>query len=445
VAAIIVGAGPTGLTLGATLARRGHRVVAVDRDPGPARDGSWRRRGVMQFEHPHGFRAQVRDLLVAEWPEAWQRWLDLGAEPFDLPLPGAASPVVGVRSRRSTYERALRRAAGEVDGLAVEVGHVAGVVERDGRVVGVVVDGVTVEADLVVDAGGRVSRLSARPVAELAADTGMAYVTRTYRRRHGTAHGPMTSPVAWTGVYDGYQVYVFPHEQGHFSVVIIRPTADRRLTLLRHVEAFDAACRAIPALADWTNPALTVPTSSVLVGGRLRNIYRTELRRPGLVAVGDSVATTAPTAGRGVAMASMQIHALLRLLDAGTGPLTVVEPFGTWCDAWIRPWVDDHLAIDGEAVRLRQGHDIDLTAPLTSAAIVAAAQAEPRIATHLGGYLAMTELPASLAPAEPLARDVYNSGWRPRYSEGPTRNELVNLLQDALARPSTRNAACGAD
>ena len=32
---IVVGAGPTGLTCGAALARRGHRVVAIDRDPGP--------------------------------------------------------------------------------------------------------------------------------------------------------------------------------------------------------------------------------------------------------------------------------------------------------------------------------------------------------------------------------------------------------------------------
>jgi hypothetical protein len=67
------------------------------------------------------------------------------------------------------------------------------------------------------------------------------------------------------------------------------------------------------------------------------------------------------------------------------------------------PWVDDHLANDAEAVRQWQGDDLDLSEPLTSAAIVAAAPAEPRIATHLGDYVAMTELPDSLAPAEPMA------------------------------------------
>ena len=76
---VIIGAGPTGLTLGAALARRGHGVVAVDPDPGPEPDGTWRRRGVMQFEHAHGFRPQVRELLLAEWPEAYDEWIGLGA------------------------------------------------------------------------------------------------------------------------------------------------------------------------------------------------------------------------------------------------------------------------------------------------------------------------------------------------------------------------------
>ena len=300
-----------------------------------------------------------------------------------------------------------------------------------------VVDGAAVEGDLVIDAGGRASRLSASNAVDLGGDTGMAYVTRTYRRRRGTGLGPMTSPVAWAGLFDGYQVYVFPHEHGHFSVVLVRPTADAELTVLRHLDAFDAACRAIPGLAEWTDPALATPTSGVLVGGRLRNVYRPQLGRPGLVAVGDSVATTAPTAGRGVAMASMQIDGLLHLLDGGADPLTVATPFGAWCDTWIRPWVEDHLAIDAEAVRSWQGADVDLTQPLTSAAIVAAAQADERIAPHLGGYMGMTELPASLAPAEPLARAVYESGWRPPTSEGPTRDQLVDLLRAAVTNPST--------
>jgi flavin-dependent dehydrogenase len=432
---IIVGAGPSGLTLGAALARRGHRIVAVDRDPGPAPDGSWRRRGVMQFQQAHGFRPQVRDLLLAEWPEAWHTWLDLGAEPIDLPATGASTPAVGVRSRRITYERALRRAAAEVDGLTVAVGHVDGLAERGGRVVGAVVDGSTVSADLVVDASGRLSRLTPP---QIRGDVGMAYVSRTYRRRLGATPGALTTPFAWSARFHGYDGYAFPHEHGHVSVVIIRPTTDAGLGALRHPDAFDAACRAIPGLAAWTDTRVATPTSGVIVGGGLLNIYRRQLGRPGLVAVGDAVATTAPTAGRGLAMASMQIGALLQLLDAGVDPATIAAPFGAWCATWILPWVEDHLAFDAESVRRWQGHDLDLSQPLTSAAIVAAAQADPRIESHVADFMAMTALPASLAVAEPLARAVYETGWRQPTAEGPTRDELVSIAEGAQASSGAR-------
>jgi flavin-dependent dehydrogenase len=426
---IIVGAGPTGLTLGAALARRRHRVLAVDRDPGPAPDGSWQRRGVMQFDQAHGFRPQVRDLLLAEWPEAWRTWHDLGADSVELPAPGTSSPAIGVRSRRSTYERALRRAAADVDGLTVATGRVEGIAEEAGRVVGAVVDGSTHRADLVIDASGRLSRLAPPP--EIGGDTGMAYVSRTFQRKAGVPPGPMASPIAWSGKFDGYDSYVFPHEHGHISVVLIRPTADAEFGVLRHLDAFEAACRAIPGLALWTDPQVTTPTSGVLVGGGLLNLYRPQLGRPGLVAVGDAVATTAPTAGRGLAMASLQIGALLGLLDAGAGPATIAAPFGTWCDTWMRPWVEDHLAFDAEAVRRWQGHDIDLGRPLTSAAIVAAAQADPRIESKVTPFLSMGALPASLAEAEPMAFAVYETGWRPPIADGPTRDELVALAHRA--------------
>jgi flavin-dependent dehydrogenase len=439
---IIVGAGPTGLTLGAALARRRHRVVAVDRDPGPAADGTWRRRGVMQFDQAHGFRPQVGDLLRAEWPDAWRTWLELGADPVELPSPGASTPAIGVRSRRVSYERALRRAAADVDGLTVATGGVDGLVEEGGRVVGAVVDGAPRRADLVIDAGGRLSRFTGP--AQLGGDTGMAYVSRTFRRQHGAPPGPLLRPFAWFGMFAGYDSYVFPHEHGHISVVLIRPTADRGFGVLRHLDAFEAACRAIPALAEWTDPQITTPTSGVLVGGHLLNRYRPQLGRPGLVAIGDAVATTAPTAGRGLAMASMQIGALLDLLDDGADPATIADPFGAWCDTWMRPWVEDHVAFDAESVRRWRGQDIDLGRPLTSAAIVAAAQVDPRLESTVGPFLAMAALPASLTAVEAAARAVYETGWRPPLTDGPTRDELVALAHRTHTRrrvgggPTTR-------
>jgi len=210
--------------------------------------------------------------------------------------------------------------------------------------------------------------------------------------------------------------------------VILRPTADAALKALRYEAAFEAACRAIPALAVWTQPDRSQPVSPVLPGGTLRNVYRRQAGTPGLVAVGDSVATTTPTRGRGIAMACMQVTALLALLDEGADPITVAEPFGAWCDHDIEPWVADHIAIDGGMVKRWQGEDLDLSLPLTSDLIAAAVEADPRIGQHAGAYFAMTALPETLTPAAPLARAVYESGWRPAYAPGPTRDELVDVI-----------------
>ena len=432
---LIVGSGPTGLLLGAALARRGHRVTSVDRDPGPT-GAVWIRRGVMQFEHAHGFRPQVPMTLLAEWPEAFESWRDLGARPVEAPRRAGSPQVLGMLSRRSTFERALRLAAEERPGLTLRTGHVDGLVLDRGRVVGARVDGSLVEADLVVDASGRAGRLGRSSAQggdpELDGDCGLAYVDRTYRLRPGAEPGPMVSPIAYMADFDGYQCLVFLHEAGHFSVVLVRPTADAALKSLRFKDAFEGACRAIPALAEWTQPDRAQPTSAVLVGGALRNVYRRQAGTPGLVTVGDSVATTTPTRGRGIAMACMQVTELLALLDEGYDPTTVAEPFGAWCDQAIEPWVADHIAIDGGMVRRWQGEDLDLTTPLTSDLIAAAVEADPRIGPHAGGYFAMTALPETLRPAEPLARAVYQDGWRPPYAPGPTRDELVDVICAAV-------------
>jgi len=423
---IVVGAGPIGLVAGAGLARRGHRVVVVDRDGGPSADGAWNRRGVMQFQHAHGFRPQVAEVLGRQWPEAYRSWLELGAEP--KPADGPDGCLIGVFSRRVTFERALRRAAAMTPGLEMRQGHVDGLVVERGRVLGARVDGVGLDGDLVVDASGRSGRVSRHDGSVVGGPCGIAYVNRTYRRLPGVDPGPLTSPVSWAGSFDGYGVYAFPHERRHFSVVFIRPAASDALKDLRHLVAFEAACRAIPALAVWTDPASSTPTGPVIVGGALRNTYRRQLAMPGLVSVGDSVATTAPTAGRGVAMGMLQVEALLGLIDESDEPRAVAGPFGDWCDRQMLPWVEDHIRTDDDAARRWQGADVDLTLSLPSDLVVAAAEVDHRIGEIAGPYLAMTALPASLQPAEPLAREVFRTGWRPPFSEGPTADELVELI-----------------
>jgi 2-polyprenyl-6-methoxyphenol hydroxylase-like FAD-dependent oxidoreductase len=433
----VIGAGPAGLLMGASLARRGHRVVAVDRDPGPPGDGHWPRRGVMQFHHAHGFRPQVGMVLAQEWPEAYAAWIAAGAEPIDIDLPDGRTVAGVVRSRRDTFERALRTTAPQVPGLTLVQGHVDGVRTERGRATGLVVDGRTLDADLVVDGSGRAGHATdaVREPTAVGGLCGMAYVDRQYRLHDGAGPGPLLNSFAWQADLDGYQCIVFLHERGHFSVLLVRPTTDAALKDLRHTAAFEAACREIPGLAEWTDPERASPVSDVLPGGPLRNAYRGQRQvdgsgpLPGLVAVGDSVATTTPTFGRGITTTYLQVRALLALLDEGADPETVAVPFGAWCAENMLPWVRDHLRMDDDLVRRWEGGDVDLARPLPSDLIMAAAAEDERIGAALTGYFAMTELPSSLDPVEPLARAVYETGWRPPYSAGPSRDELVDIVR----------------
>ena len=229
------------------------------------------------------------------------------------------------------------------------------------------------------------------------------------------------------------------HEHGTFSVLLVRPAPDPVLAQLRHEAAFTAACRAIPGLADWVDPGRARPITPVLPGGPLLNAYRGQagpdgkLALPGLVFVGDAVATTTPTFGRGVTTTLLQARQLLQLIDEhGTDAVAVGESFDAWCAEQIKPWVDDHVHMDDSTRRRWAGQDIDLDQPLPSDLILAAAQADPGILGASFGYLGMTALPASLRAVEPRARTLYSTGRRPAPAPGPTRDELADIIQMAL-------------
>ncbi|HEX2807654.1 MAG TPA: FAD-dependent oxidoreductase [Kineosporiaceae bacterium] len=430
----VVGAGPTGLYTAIALARRGHEVTVVDRDPGPQADGSWNRRGVMQFHHPHAFRGQVVEALAAEMPEVLDDLLADGAEPATLPdQPGR---ILGLRCRRLTFEKALRSAATKQDRLTLRTAHVDGVSHHRGRAVGITVDGSQVLADLVLDASGRAGRLTDpfRGPAE-GGDCGIAYVSRQYQLIDGAQPGPLSTPIALVAGYPGYLVIVFAQDNRTFSTLIVRPGTDRELAGLRDPRAFDAAARAIPALATWTDPGRSRPITPVLPGGRLYNSYRGQLDADGRVAlsglifVGDAVCTTNPAAGRGVATSLMQARQLLRLLEEHRDDATSCSlAFDSWCTENIKPWFSDHVHCDAESARRWAGHDVDLSRRLPSDLIAAAAEVDPSLFQTVGPYLGMVALPSTLDAVEPRAREIYAAGWRPPVPDGPTRDELAELV-----------------
>src|SRR3954451_7824622 len=231
---VIIGAGPAGLFLGSALARRGHHVTVVDRDPGPGDETTWPRRGVMQFHHAHAFRQTVVESIGREVPEALALWTAAGAEAIEFDDYGGAVTRLGLRSRRETFERSLRTAASATPGFTLRRGHVESVLQSDGRATGVLVDGVPVAADLVVDASGRAGRAT-RGLAERAGvggPCGQAYVDRVYRLKPGADPGPMTNPIARQAALHRHLSLVFRHEQGLFSVLVVRRSDDIGLRAL---------------------------------------------------------------------------------------------------------------------------------------------------------------------------------------------------------------------
>ena len=74
-------------------------------------------------------------------------------------------------------------------------------------------------------------------------------------------------PFGVIATYPGYLAAVFIHGNRIISVLIARASVDRPLWALRTRAAFEAAARAIPALAAWTDPAQARPITPVLPAG----------------------------------------------------------------------------------------------------------------------------------------------------------------------------------
>ncbi|GLY94240.1 FAD-dependent monooxygenase [Actinoplanes sp. NBRC 103695] len=421
----VVGAGPVGLYLTVALARRGHRVTVVDRDPGPPGDDDWERRGVMQFHHPHAIRDQAVEALDAEMPDVHDALLALGAA--DAVLPGGIR--AGVHCRRPTLERALRSAAAAEPGVTVLTGHVRDVIRDRGRAAGIKVDGRTLAADLVLHAGGRGGTLGAdlRPAAE-DQDCGIAYVSRHHALLPGAEPGPMTNAFGILEQHDGYAVATFLQDARTFSTLILRESGDQELAGLRDVASYEAACAAIPGLAAWTDPERSRPITAPRAGGNVRNAYRGQGALAGLVHVGDAVCITNPIAGRGIATSLMQAQNLVAALDAHDDPHDVRDAFDAYCTRAIRPWFDDHVRSDPDRLARYRGADVDLDRPLTSGWIVETMAASAELRPLILQYLQMRVLPGELAAIEPAARAVYRGGWRPPRPAGPDRIALVKAI-----------------
>lgn len=262
----VLGAGPAGLAASLVLARDGHRVVLVERDPIEAcaaeQAFAWERMGIPHFAQPHAFIPRGRRELVEHFGDVYASLMGAGARDVDVraKLPGPIEPsdeaLQYMAVRRPLIEWALRSAVLEQPGIEVLSGAtVTGIRLDHGKVEGVEMDGRATDVDAAVDALGRRSpvrgwleqRGHAMP-AQQHSDCGVIYYSRYYRLRpgHELPDGPwLFGPRGDLG-YMGFST--FPGDNGTFAVLLAVPTGVAELKVFMHERAFEAAVAAIPLL-----------------------------------------------------------------------------------------------------------------------------------------------------------------------------------------------------
>ena len=368
---VIVGAGVVGLGTAMLLAKDGHLVTVLERDPAPPPDGfddaweSWERRGVNQFRLPHAFLGRYRAIVDAELPqvsEAVESAGGLRANPL-LAIPeelrGPERPedhdLEMLTGRRPVVEMAMAAVAEGTPGVTVRrgvavEGLLTGPEAREGtpHIVGVRTGtGGDLHADLVVDMSGRRSPLprwltdaGLPPVHEEIEDSGFTYYGRHYRSADGSepfALGPALQPL---GTISSLTLAA---DNKTWSVVITTSAKDKELHGLREVDRFEKVVRSLPLVAHWLDgePIEDRVVSITKIEDRWRSLLVDgQPVVTGLVAVGDAWACSNPSFGRGASIG--MLHGLV-LRDTlreteNEDPFALVSTFHTATTDAVAPW-----------------------------------------------------------------------------------------------------------
>jgi 2-polyprenyl-6-methoxyphenol hydroxylase-like FAD-dependent oxidoreductase len=233
-------------------------------------------------------------------------------------------------------------------------------------------DGTTLDADLVVDASGRRSRI--RPwLAEVGAKLpreesetcGIFYSSRFYRLRDGAQMPVLEGPM---GADLGFLKYgVFPGDARTFSLTLAASPDDAPLRKLFRLPAFEALAAALPATAPWVDPAIAVPISGVVAMANLKNTRRFLVEdgvpvATGIACVGDALVHTNPIVGRGCTLAFVNAYLLADALALHPrDPRAAALELDARVAMEIVPWYEAVRAQDRDAIlvarAIREGRD----------------------------------------------------------------------------------------
>lgn len=395
---LVAGAGFAGLAGALFLARRGHEVTLIERDGGPP-DGTpsddadhWRHPGVPQGRQSHALLARAQRVLADEAPDVIAAFVERGIRLIPAVVgAGRLDGEMMLLSRRLVAEAELRRIVAYEPGITMLVGDaVVGLQLSTGGDVPVVTgvhlrSGGRVDADIVVDAGGRRSALPdwfaaaglPAPVEERQ-ECGFFYLTRFYRVRPGCQ--PPESKVPASISLDYATVFALGADNDTFSLTVTLSVDDPFRSALREPDRFDAFLQAVPHSAPWVNAG--DPISDISMMSRIENRRRRIMTSNGpmvggIVSLGDAALHTNPTLGRGISMGLMHAQHLAEVTHlAADDPVGFVESVSAWTDEHLGVWYDTQVAADANTLeRLAAGVRGERLAPIDTPAAQFAAGA----------------------------------------------------------------------
>src|SRR5262245_12954448 len=466
--AIVVGGGLGGLGSALALARAGHRVTLLERDPiPPAADPGeafrTERQGAPQSHQTHGFLARLQVLLRDRFPDVLDRLLALGCTTMSStaslgePRPGDEDLAVLI-VRRTTLDWVLREAVLAQPGVEVRSGvAVAGLLADAAAAPGGppavrgvrLGDGGAVGGDVVVLAGGRRSAVPGwlagvgATSPEEVVESGLMYFTRWYR----FPEGPQALRDPKLGGDLGFLKFLgVPGDGETLSVTLAVATRDAELrAALGAADRFDLACRVLPGPDGFFADGPLEPLTGVKpMGGLLNRLRRfvADDGRPlalGVHAIGDAHTCTNPLYGRGCTLAMVQAVLLAdALADHPDDPAARAAAYEAGCAREVEPWYRSALELDraGADPTGRGGAGLAGSEQgRAMAAVFAAAATDPVLGRALVRFWNLLVTPAEMmADSEVTARMAEVMAHPEDHPlpapVGPIREELLAALAD---------------